>query len=53
VIELFAGVNWHSLLDETPPFVPRPDHSEDTCYFETRNEIQNIKMSDSLVQLHK
>ncbi len=50
---LFAGVNWHCLLDEQPPFVPRPDHGEDTCYFETRNEIQNIKMSDSLIQLHK
>ena len=51
---LCASVNWNGLLDEEPPFVPRPDHSEDTCYFETRNEIQNIKMSNiSLIQQKK
>jgi serine/threonine-protein kinase greatwall len=47
--ELFAQVNWGDLLNEQPPFVPRPDHNMDTCYFETRNEIQNRKMSDSLI----
>jgi hypothetical protein len=50
--ELFKNVNWNNLLNEQPPFVPRPDHSTDTCYFETRNEIQNIKMSDSLIRKH-
>lgn len=48
--ELFASVNWNSLLNEQPPFVPQPDHSMDTCYFETRNEMQNIKMSDSIMK---
>ena len=51
--EFFKHVNWNNLLSEQPPFVPRPDHSTDTCYFETRNEIQNIKMSDSLIRRHQ
>ena len=44
--ELFKSVNWNNLLNEKPLFVPKPDHNMDTCYFETRNEIQNIKMSN-------
>lgn len=46
----FKNVNWNNLLSEQPPFMPKPDHNMDTYYFETRNEIQNIKMSDSLVR---
>ena len=46
----FAGVNWNSLLNEPPPFVPLPDDETDTCYFETRNEMQNIKMTDSIMR---
>jgi hypothetical protein len=48
--ELFRNVDWNNLLNERPPFIPRPDHNMDTCYFETRNEMQNIKMSDSLIR---
>ena len=44
--ELFKNVNWNNLLNEQTPFIPKPDHNMDTCYFETRNEIQNIKMDD-------
>ncbi len=47
--ELFKNVNWNNLLDEQPRFIPQPLHNMDTCYFETRNEMQNIKMSDSLI----
>ena len=47
--DLFKHVDWNNLLYERPPFVPQPDHNMDTCYFETRNEIQNRKMSDSLI----
>ena len=44
--DLFKKVNWNNLLNEKAPFLPQPDHNMDTCYFDTRNEIQSIKMSD-------
>ena len=43
--DLFKQVNWNNLLNETAPFLPQPDHNMDICYFDTRNEIQSIKMS--------
>jgi len=43
--DLFKNVNWNNLLNEKAPFLPQPDHNMDTCYFDTRNEIQSIKMS--------
>ncbi len=43
--DLFKQVNWNNLLNEKAPFLPQPDHNMDTCYFDTRNEIQSIKMS--------
>lgn len=48
--ELFKSINWNDLLNEQPPFIPRPEHSMDTCYFETRNEQQNIQMSGSIIR---
>ncbi|RNA04199.1 serine threonine- kinase greatwall isoform X2 [Brachionus plicatilis] len=48
--ELFKGVNWDNLMNEQPPFVPQPDNMMDTFYFDSRNEIQNIKLSDSLMR---
>lgn len=48
--ELFKSVNLSDLLNEQPPFVPRPEHNMDTCYFETRNEQQNIQMSGSIIK---
>ncbi len=45
--ELLKGVNFNDLLSQEPPFVPKPEHSTDTCYFETRNEQQNIQMTAS------
>lgn len=51
--DLFRLVDWNNLLNEKPPFIPKPDHNMDTCYFETRNEIQNRKLSDSLITNNK
>ncbi len=47
--DLFKNVNWNNLLNERPRFIPKPTHSTDTCYFETRNELQNIKMSNIVI----
>jgi serine/threonine protein kinase len=38
---LFNGTNWNNLINEQPPFVPMPDHSMDTFYFETRNTMRD------------
>ena len=48
--DLFKNVNLNELLNEQPPFIPKPEHNMDTCYFETRNTQQNIKMSDSIIR---
>ena len=48
--EFFRGVNWNNLMNEQPPFVPQPDNMMDTFYFDSRNEMQNIKLSDSLMR---
>ena len=36
---LFKSINWDNLINENAPFIPQPDHSMDTFYFETRNKI--------------
>ncbi|KAJ2889939.1 rim15, signal transduction response regulator, partial [Coemansia aciculifera] len=33
---IFAGINWDTLLDTQPAFVPHVDDVEDTDYFDTR-----------------
>ncbi|KAI9323113.1 hypothetical protein BX666DRAFT_2021869 [Dichotomocladium elegans] len=32
----FKGINWDTLLTESPAFVPQPDDMEDTMYFDLR-----------------
>ncbi|KAA8909007.1 hypothetical protein FN846DRAFT_776830 [Sphaerosporella brunnea] len=32
----FAGINWDTLLEEEPQFVPTPQNPEDTEYFDSR-----------------
>lgn len=46
---LFRGTDWDNLLLREAPFVPQPDHSTDTIYFKSRNEMQNIKMTDLVI----
>lgn len=41
----FKDVNWENIVNEKPPFVPNPDDPLDTCYFEARNNLQEIKLS--------
>jgi hypothetical protein len=31
---LFSEIDWDNLLSATPPFVPQPDSSTDTVYFQ-------------------
>ena len=42
---LTKDVQWSTILDETPPFVPQPDSATDTTYFHAKNNIQGLKVS--------
>lgn len=38
----FRGIHWDSLLEQTPVFMPKPDHKEDTFYFDGLNIITRL-----------
>ncbi|KAK2568256.1 Serine/threonine-protein kinase greatwall [Acropora cervicornis] len=44
-LPFFSSLDWSSLHNHPPPFVPRPDDITDTTYFDARNTIQNLRMS--------
>ncbi|XP_068204499.1 serine/threonine-protein kinase greatwall [Palaemon carinicauda] len=43
---LFSCIDWTCLRDTQAPFVPQPDDATDTTYFEARNNIQQLKVSN-------
>ncbi|KAK4308070.1 hypothetical protein Pmani_020213 [Petrolisthes manimaculis] len=43
---IFSCVNWSNLNDMEAPFIPQPDDAMDTTYFEARNNIQHLKVSN-------
>lgn len=45
-ITLFSSIDWTCLRDTEAPFVPQPDDAMDTTYFEARNNIQQLKVSN-------
>lgn len=45
-MKFFADINWNNLLSEEPPFIPKPDNPTDTGYFEPRNNLQQLKLSN-------
>ncbi|XP_063703839.1 LOW QUALITY PROTEIN: serine/threonine-protein kinase greatwall [Culicoides brevitarsis] len=44
-MSFFRDIEWSRVTEMDPPFVPSPDDPQDTCYFEARNEMQQIKLS--------
>ena len=42
----FASICWSNLENEEPPFVPTPENPTDTGYFDARNNLQHIKLSN-------
>ncbi|XP_034237228.1 serine/threonine-protein kinase greatwall [Thrips palmi] len=44
-MSLFQNIDWENLLHKEPPFVPQPDSSTDTCYFQARNILQHLNVS--------
>ncbi|XP_077296221.1 serine/threonine-protein kinase greatwall [Arctopsyche grandis] len=45
-MELFSNIDWKNQLNADPPFVPNPDDIYDTCYFQTRNVLQHLNVSN-------
>lgn len=45
-MEFFDPIDWKHLESADPPFVPSPDDPHDTGYFEARNVMQHLKLSE-------
>jgi len=43
---LTRGVDWPNQLEAEAPFVPRPDDATDTTYFQARNSMQGLTVSE-------
>lgn len=42
----FKDLDWEKVREMTPPFVPTPDDPTDTGYFNARNMMQHLKLSN-------
>ncbi|KAK6624938.1 hypothetical protein RUM44_011802 [Polyplax serrata] len=45
-LSIFAQINWDKLLEAEAPFVPQPESVTDTGYFQARNVLQNLNVSN-------
>ncbi|XP_076045331.1 serine/threonine-protein kinase greatwall isoform X2 [Oratosquilla oratoria] len=45
-MELFKDIDWSCLLEMEAPFVPQPEDAMDTTYFEARNNVQHLTVSN-------
>ncbi|XP_024935952.1 serine/threonine-protein kinase greatwall [Cephus cinctus] len=43
---LFNGFPWDEPQKAIPPFIPQPDDNFDTCYFQARNIMQHLNVSN-------
>ncbi|KAL5282789.1 MASTL family protein [Megaselia abdita] len=46
----FQQIDWDNLETAQPPFIPEPDNPTDTGYFDARNEIQHLKLSNFAIE---
>ncbi|EDV30295.1 uncharacterized protein Dana_GF23215, isoform A [Drosophila ananassae] len=46
----FADIDWENIGNTEPPFVPTPDNPTDTGYFEARNNLQHLQLSNFAVE---
>lgn len=42
----FDPIDWTNMESSPPPFIPNPDDPQDTGYFEARNIMQHLKLSN-------
>ena len=45
-IQCFMQVDWEHLGEQEAPFVPMPDDASDTTYFNQRNVMQGLTVSE-------
>ncbi|XP_053985150.1 serine/threonine-protein kinase greatwall [Hylaeus volcanicus] len=45
-MSLFQDFPWNEPLKAVPPFIPQPDDNYDTCYFQARNIMQHLNVSN-------
>ncbi|XP_065089485.1 serine/threonine-protein kinase greatwall isoform X2 [Ochlerotatus camptorhynchus] len=45
-VPFFEPVEWNNMESTPPPFIPNPDDPQDTGYFEARNIMQHLKLSN-------
>lgn len=45
-MKFFESVDFDNILKTEPPFVPNLDDPLDTGYFQARNEMQHLKLSN-------
>lgn len=45
-MKLFENFPWNEPLKADPPFIPQPDDNYDTCYFQARNILQHLNVSN-------
>lgn len=45
-MNLFSEFPWDQPHSATPPFIPQPDDNYDTCYFQARNILQHLNVSN-------
>ncbi|KAG4067328.1 hypothetical protein HA402_000319 [Bradysia odoriphaga] len=45
-MQFFESMDWDNLESVTPPFIPNPENPTDTGYFEARNTLQHLKLSN-------
>ncbi|XP_017041078.1 serine/threonine-protein kinase greatwall isoform X2 [Drosophila ficusphila] len=46
----FACIEWENIGNTEPPFVPTPDNPTDTGYFDARNNLQHLQLSNFAVE---
>lgn len=44
-MDFFKTIDWETLENTAPPFIPSPENPTDTGYFEARNIMQHLKLS--------
>lgn len=45
-MDYFKDLDWDKIREMPPPFVPAPDDPTDTGYFNARNMMQHLKLSN-------
>lgn len=45
-LPMFNEIDWDTILQQEPPFIPQPDDNFDTSYFYAKNNLQHLVVSN-------